>query len=324
MRARFGLDAARVLALVALGPACGRLPLEPREPDAAAGDPGARVDAGDAAVPAQDAAPPRDASGDPQVPVDGKCPDGLTACGGGDAIRCYDLGRTSAHCGACGHSCIPGIACQAGTCQQHRCTGTLAFKALAVTPTAGRLYGPALGDFDGDGALDLAGAADATGAMSLLYGAGDGTFPARQIIDAAASGWQALAGDVDGDGWLDLASMSTSDPNLEPDQFRLSVRRGSGDRDAPFGQPTTYATGENLSRVLLADFDADGRLDLVPGVRAGFEYRRGRDGGQFAAPTVVASPDSLASFVGLPVSSVVAADWNGDQLLDLVYTAGTN
>ena len=51
MRATFALDVARVLALMALGPACGRLPLAPREPDAAAGGPGAGVDAGDAAGP---------------------------------------------------------------------------------------------------------------------------------------------------------------------------------------------------------------------------------------------------------------------------------
>jgi hypothetical protein len=321
MRTTFALDVARVLALMALGPACGRLPLAPREPDAGAGGPGASVDAGDAAVPTQDAGPPRDAPGESQVPIDGNCPDGLTACGRGDAIRCYDLGRTSDHCGACGHACAPGIACQAGTCQQHRCAGALTFKALASTPTTGRMYGPALGDFDGDGILDLAGTPDATGAMSLLYGAGDGTFPARQVIDAAPVGWQALAGDIDRDGWLDLASMSSSDPNLDA-RFTLTVRRGSGDRRAPFGQPTTYPTGENFSRVLLADFDADGRLDLVAGVRDGFEYRRGQEGGQFAAPTVVAAQDDLASFVGIPVSSAVAADWNGDQRLDLVYTAG--
>ena len=57
MRSTFALDVARVLALMALGPACGRLPLAPREPDAAAGGPGLGVDAGDAAVPTQDAAP---------------------------------------------------------------------------------------------------------------------------------------------------------------------------------------------------------------------------------------------------------------------------
>src|SRR3954470_20736961 len=151
MRATFAPDAARVLVLIALAPACGRLPLAPREPDAGGGHPGSGVDARDAATPLQDVAPPRDALSEPAVSVDGKCPDGLTACGSGDGIRCYDLGRTSDHCGACGQSCAPGIACQAGICQQHRCAGPLSFKALPSTPTSGPLYGPALGDFDGDG-----------------------------------------------------------------------------------------------------------------------------------------------------------------------------
>src|SRR6185369_11177478 len=112
---------------------------------------------------------------------------------------------------------------------------------------------------------------------------------------------------------------------LGPSSFTLSVRRGSGDRQAPFGQPTIYSTGEGFSAVLLADFDADGRLDLMSAVRAGFEYRRGQADGSFAPAATVAAKDQLSSpWISLPLSTVLPADWNGDHVIDLVYSAGTN
>jgi Stigma-specific protein, Stig1 len=44
--------------------------------------------------------------------VGGECAAGLTEC----ALRCVDLSRDPANCGACGHACDPGVACVAGAC----------------------------------------------------------------------------------------------------------------------------------------------------------------------------------------------------------------
>ncbi len=44
--------------------------------------------------------------------VGGECASGLTEC----ALRCVDLSRDPANCGACGHACDPGVACVAGAC----------------------------------------------------------------------------------------------------------------------------------------------------------------------------------------------------------------
>jgi hypothetical protein len=285
VRPRRTFAPARLLALMALGAACSARPLPVCGPDAGGGSPDAVDALADATMPTSD---------------------------GGSVAE------------SCTPSCAPGIACREGKCQQHRCTGALTFKALPFVSTAGRLYGPALGDFDGDGVVDLAGMPDTDGTMSVLYGAGDGTFPARQVIDAAPIAWQALAGDVDGDGRLDLTSMTSTDAGLlGPLNFTLSVRRGSADRQAPFGQPTIYPTGEGFSAVLLADFDADRRLDLMSAVRAGFEYRRGQADGSFGPAAAVASKDQIFSWVGLPLSTVSPVDWNGDNVIDLVYSAGS-
>ena len=148
-----------------------------------------------------------------QPPINGACPAGFDPCGNGEGLRCHDLSRSNNHCGACGNACAPGIACRAGSCQYYRCKGSLSFKTPATNGTvddtgAGRPYIPALGDFDGDGYLDLVGMPTAVGPMNLPYGAGDRTFPTRRVIDPDTNWeWLAIAADVDGDGFLDLTSM---------------------------------------------------------------------------------------------------------------------
>jgi len=297
-----------LLVLVALTGACGRSALlGSAHPDSAANT--------------QDGSPATEVSVSSHPPIDGKCQDGFTPCGKGNALLCYDLGRSNNHCGACGQACAPGIACQAGTCQQYHCKGALSFKVLPLTSTVNTgyyPYRPALGDFDGDGVLDLVGVPGANAPMSLLYGTGDGTFPTRRDIDSTMQLWQAFVADVDWDGFPDLISIIT-------DQSGVTVRRGSGNRSAPFGEPAAYSTSSAPTGVLLADFDADGRVDLVARVSGALEYWRGQDAGRFEHQATFDARDNYLGTMGLDSPlAMEAMDWNGDGVLDLVYGAGGN
>jgi hypothetical protein len=296
-----------LLVLVALGGACGRSALMvSSNPDAGAH--------------ASDGSPAMTASNTSGPSAGGECPEGLIPCGKGEALRCYDVSRSKDHCGACGHACALGIACQAGACRQYRCKGALTFKALPFTSTSADAqasgsypYHPDLGDFDGDGILDLVGIAKLHDPMSLLYGAGDGTFPTHQVIGSATQAWQAVAADVDGDGLLDLTSITG-------DQSAVTVRRGTGNRNAPLGEPVAYATSQVPSSLLLADFDADGRLDLVTRENGALELWRGQAAGRFERQARLDTRDISSpppNFTDVPL----ATDWNGDGWLDLVYGA---
>jgi FG-GAP-like repeat len=317
--------AACLFVLLVLGAGCGRSALVASAlPDAGTGR--------------QDSSPTAGVSNTWQPPANGKCQDGFTACGKGDALRCYDLNRSKDHCGACGHACPLGLACQAGTCQQHHCKGGLSFKALPVISTADKdypdpvleyLYRPVLGDFDADGRLDLVGVSQAGGPMSLLYGSGDGTFPTQEVIDSDSTlrvndlipPWQAFAADVNGDGFLDLLSVGG-------EQSVLTVRFGSGNRSQPFGERTDLPTRAVPASVLVADFDADGQLDMVARVDRSLEYWRGQDGGRFEHQATFDLPDwrmGDGDFIDVnrPVGPL-ATDWNGDGVLDWVYGSGGN
>src|SRR5207253_6982357 len=133
-----------------------------------------------------------------------------------------------------------------------RPTSSVALSASSVhagsNPTSA-----AVGDFNGDGKLDLAVANAGSKNVSVLLGNGDGTFKAP--VNFGAPGPQSVAvGDFNGDGNLDLAVANLSSGNV-------SIRLGNG--DGTFRAPVNYATGDTPNTIAVGDFNKDGKLDLA-------------------------------------------------------------
>ena len=171
-----------------------------------------------------------------------------------------------------------------------------------------RVFG--IGDFNGDGAIDLFAlgrttAGDAARFMTVLFGNGDGTFQSPINTNGnwgqGSGPYSIVVADLDRDGKTDVAVT---------DEF-LTVLRGNG--DGTFKTPVTPMHIPNTSTDLkVSDFNGDGKLDLVSaGVFSGnnLEILLGDGDGGFQ------DAGSLVNNVG--GVSVVVTDLNGDTRPDV-------
>ena len=72
----------------------------------------------------------------------------------------------------------------------------------------------AVGDFNGDGALDLAVANARSNTVSVLLGSGDGSFQEARSFGVGNSPTSLAVGDFNGDGALDLAVTNRDSNNV--------------------------------------------------------------------------------------------------------------
>jgi len=177
-----------------------------------------------------------------------------------------------------------------------------------------------LGDFDGDGKIDVATSQDpTTGLVSVALGNGDGTFgaPIANPVNLPGVTIQAMIdGDFNKDGKDDLAATVLVNANGTA-QVYVFVSNGDGTF-----QPHLLDTISSASSGLTAgDFNHDGNLDLVvtegstatnPGVLV---YLGKGDGSFNAGPTYLTG----TQFTG----AVQAADFNGDDKIDLTVLTDT-
>ena len=169
-------------------------------------------------------------------------------------------------------------------------------------------YAITLGDFNGDGKLDLAvGGTDSSGnlgAAGILLGNGDGTF--QNVVEYSGGAW--IAGDFNRDGKLDLGFTSNT-----PTSSAVSILLGNGDGTF-LARESSYAGQGFGGGITTGDFNNDGKTDLAVG-GTGISVYFGNGDGTFASAPV----QSLNTFSFGPL---VPGDFNRDGKLDLLSGTG--
>ncbi|TAE32796.1 MAG: VCBS repeat-containing protein, partial [Candidatus Kapaibacterium sp.] len=142
-------------------------------------------------------------------------------------------------------------------------------------------------------------------------GPGVGTFVQTQVVSGGGGNTRAVAvGDFDNMNGLDVVMVNQSGPN----NIRLLTNNGSGSFTAQAAIPT----GGNPSFPVVRDFDNDGNVDVIVsslGTGTAAIFRNNPAG-------ILTNVGSVSGLTGL--DHIAAADFNGDGLMDIVASCGTN
>ena len=187
---------------------------------------------------------------------------------------------------------------------------------VEVTP---HTHGIAVGDFNGDGNLDLVTDSWGNNQLAILFGSSNHQFNTHvKYLATGKHPYQRIrTADLNKDGKLDIVTT-----NLDGNNSTVLLGDGKGNFHEPGGSP--FPCGDSPFGVAIGDINGDGNLDLAiinsPSItssntgRDGLTILLGNGKGKFT--TMPGSPFTT----GEAPSRLAIGDLNGDSIPDIVVT----
>lgn len=188
--------------------------------------------------------------------------------------------------------------------------GTFTLSSAAFANALGEpttALGPA--DFNADGNLDLAILNEISGQSPVVLGYGKGAFTAAGDLSFEGFAMGMAVGDFNADGKLDVVVASGGTTAYPGSGVSVSLGNGNGTFTQANGSPISL--GQNLSAIVAADFNGDGKLDIAvtDSVNNEVIILLGNGDGTFGPPLTIP--------VGNQPDQIIAGDFNNDGKLDL-------
>jgi len=197
----------------------------------------------------------------------------------------------------------------------HRAAAQVPFTLSASLTNGTFVRSVTTADVNGDGKLDLICARGNTSMLYVWTNSGGGIFVSNAAYAVGSFPYQVIAADVNNDGWPDLITANNSGKSLT-----VLTNDGSGNfvlaSTLPLGSPSAPQS------VAAADFNGDGRLDLVcaNSLSASFTVWTNSGNGNF-----VSNVTFITGTPGMNVPTwVTTADVNGDGKPDIIGVCGTS
>lgn len=191
------------------------------------------------------------------------------------------------------------------------------FEAVPNSGFQGVFFGDcATADFNNDGKTDfiISGAKPGYTGFTAIYENNNGSFAANTIAQLDQLMYSAIAvGDLNGDNRNDIIVTGTTTTGTAETVFVIYYNNGDGSFSK---DNTTGIVGVNFGSLQVADFDGDGRKDILVNGNPGTEYstkiyRQGING---------TFTDMNANLMGTYFSATKVFDANGDGHPDILVT----
>jgi len=199
--------------------------------------------------------------------------------------------------------------------------GSISYEIIDSFSTGSNPTSASVGDFDGDGKLDIVTSNYSSNSVSLFQntssGPGSLSFASKKDFTAGSGPTSVSAGDLDGDGKADLL---TTNGGFSGGNTISVLRNTSPGFMSPFdfASSANFATGSSPSSAVIRDLDEDGKPDVAAGISSGVSVFRNTSTG--AGSISFAGKADLSG--GNAAQSISIGDLDGDGKADLVVANG--